>query len=97
MNSYTASVVGCGTRGKLSLVAYDVKPQALEEIRTLYPGIEVYSSHEQMFRACPADVVSVSTFLPRTCRSRVPRSHSRSAESWWRSRSAILPTRDERL
>lgn len=74
--TYTASVVGCGSGGKLSLAAYaaspryelkaacDIQDEALAEIESLYPGIETYPSHREMFASCPTDVVSVSTFPP---------------------------------
>jgi len=76
MNTYTASVVGCGAGGKYSLAAYaasphyrltaacDLKKDALEAIKTLYPEISIYQNHEQMFAESPTDVVSVSTFPP---------------------------------
>lgn len=76
MPRYTASVVGCGSGGRLSLDAYsasarfdlvaacDLKPEVLDEIRKRYPGIRTFASHGEMFRECQTDVVSVSTFPP---------------------------------
>ncbi len=73
---YTASVVGCGAGGRLSLDAYaasprfalvaacDLKPEALEAVREKHAGIRTFPSHREMFAACPTDVVSVSTFPP---------------------------------
>lgn len=76
MKTYTGSVIGCGSGGKLSLAAYaasdryelkaacDIQPEALDEIVKLYPGIRTFASHEKMFAECPTDVISVSTFPP---------------------------------
>ena len=76
---YSASVVGCGSGGKLSLAGYaasdrfelkaacDLRREALDEIEKLYPGIETFTSHRGMFARCPTDVVSVSTFPPSHC------------------------------
>lgn len=76
MNTYTASVVGCGSGGKLSLAAYaassryeltaacDLSDESLDAITSVYPGIKLYNSHEEMFASSPTDVVSVSTYPP---------------------------------
>ena len=76
MKTYSGAVVGCGSGGKLSLVAYgasdryelkaacDLDPEVLETIEELYPGVRTFNSHESMFFECPTDVVSVSTFPP---------------------------------
>ena len=76
MKTYTASVVGCGSGGGLSLKAYaasdrydlvgacDLSTDVLVEMEKQYPGIRVYPSHTEMFADCPTDVVSVSTFPP---------------------------------
>ena len=72
----TASVVGGGMGGKLSLTALldsphcylaaaaDLNPEVCAELRERYPGLRTFASHQQMFAACPTDVVCVSTFPP---------------------------------
>ena len=79
MNSpqkYSASAVGGGMGGKLSLKAlaasphYDLKavcdlrPDVLAMLEKDFPGIRTFTDHGQMFRDCPTDVVCVSTFPP---------------------------------
>jgi predicted dehydrogenase len=76
MKRYSASVVGCGAGGNLSLAAYaasprfelvaacDLKPEALAAVREKHPGIRTFASHREMFASCPTEVVSVSTFPP---------------------------------
>jgi len=76
MTRYTASVVGGGSGGKLSLTglaasprfqvaaAADLRPEVCEELKKSYPGLRTFASHQEMFRACPTDVVCVSTFPP---------------------------------
>jgi predicted dehydrogenase len=73
---YTASVVGAGSGGKLSLKAlhdsdrYDLKAfadlseETSSEICEMFPGIKAYASFEEMFQECPTDVVCVSTWPP---------------------------------
>ena len=70
----TASVVGCGAGGGASLsalhasdrfdlkAACDLKPDVCEKLRGMYPGIQTFTSHRQMFDECPTDVVCVSTY-----------------------------------
>lgn len=76
MAKYMASVVGGGSGGKLSLAglqasdrfellaACDMRPEACEKLKELYPHIRTFTSHEQMFAQCPTDVVCVSTWPP---------------------------------
>jgi len=76
MQRYTACVVGAGKGGRLSLRALsksdrfsllavaDVRPDACEKARADFPGIKTFASHDEMFAACPADVVCVSTWPP---------------------------------
>jgi predicted dehydrogenase len=73
---YTASVVGAGMGGRLSmsglrnssrfkLVAVaDVRPAALEQARKDFPGTKTYATHKAMFKDCPTDMVCVSTYAP---------------------------------
>ena len=76
MKRYTASVVGGGAGGRLSLNALqssdrfdvlavaDIGQSAREALGKDYPGISVFDSHEAMFRESPTDVVCVSTWAP---------------------------------
>ena len=76
MSKLTASVVGGGSGGKLSLRALhdsdrfelaavaDQKPEVCRELAARYPGLRTFASHEEMFAACPTDVVCVSTYPP---------------------------------
>jgi predicted dehydrogenase len=73
---YTASVVGAGSGGGLSMAALaasgrfglaavcDVDPQALARAAAKYPGIHAYASPTEMFARSPTDVVCVSTWAP---------------------------------
>ena len=73
---YTASVVGGGSGGKLSLAglaqsnrfelkaAADLRDDVRSDLLARYPGIRTYDSHERMFAECPTDVVCVSTWPP---------------------------------
>lgn len=74
MHRYSASVVGGGGGGRLSLTglslsdrfqvvaAADLRPETCEELKKLYPGIRTFTSHQEMFKTCPTEVVCVSTF-----------------------------------
>ena len=74
MSTFTASVVGAGAGGGLSLAALqasgrfdlkaacDLKPEVCETLRETYPGVKTYTSHREMFDDCPTDVVCVSTY-----------------------------------
>lgn len=73
---YTAAVVGGGAGGKLSLNALsaserfrplavaDLRADVRAELAARYPDLRVFASHAEMFEACPADVVCVSTYPP---------------------------------
>lgn len=73
---YSASVVGGGAGGKLSMDAlvasgrYDLAAAAdlREDVRLAlaarYPGIRLFPNHSLMFAECPTDVVCVSTYPP---------------------------------
>lgn len=74
--TYTISVIGGGGGGRLSMdgaaassryelvTACDQRPEVCEKLRTDYPGLRTFTSHEEMFRECPTDVVCVSTWPP---------------------------------
>jgi len=76
MRRYSASVVGGGAGGRLSLnglrasdrydlrAVADIGPAAREALARDYPGIAVFESHEKMFAECPTDIVCVSTWAP---------------------------------
>jgi predicted dehydrogenase len=50
---------------RFELVAVaDVRPEVCEALAEGYPGIRTYPSHEDMYAACPTDVVCVSTYPP---------------------------------
>jgi len=73
---YTASVVGGGSGGKLSLAALaassrydlvaaaDLSADVRAELAERYPGIRTYATHQEMFSASPTNVVCVSTWPP---------------------------------
>ena len=73
---FSASVVGGGSGGKLSMnalvaserfdliAAADFSERARQELAARYPGIRLYSNHQEMFAECPTDVVCVSTWAP---------------------------------
>ena len=74
--TYTATVVGAGAGGRLSLKALaasprfepvgvaDINADAREEIAGAFPGVRTFASHEEMFEKRPSDVVCVSTYAP---------------------------------
>lgn len=76
MEALSASVVGGGFGGRLSLdaltssprfrlvAAADVSPKVRDELAAKYPGIRTFPDHRSMFRECPTDVVCVSTWPP---------------------------------
>lgn len=76
MAKYTASVVGAGMGGRLSLnalaasprfelqAACDLKPEVCAQLQRDFPAIRTYTSHTRMFAECPTEVVCVSTFAP---------------------------------
>lgn len=73
---YTASVVGAGSGGQLSIRALaaskrfslvavcDIDPHRREMLKSEYPGINLYEEYADMLRADPTDVVCVSTWAP---------------------------------
>ena len=75
-HQYTAAVIGAGQGGRASmtglaasprfqLVAFaDIEAEARADIEAMYPGIRAFSSHEELFAACPTDIVCVSTWPP---------------------------------
>jgi len=72
----TASVIGCGTGGRLSLealsaslhfrvlAATDLRPEVRASLEKEFPGLRTFGSHQEMFVHCPTDVVCVSTYPP---------------------------------
>lgn len=76
MGRYTASVVGGGVGGRLSMDALrfsdrydllavaDTNQAARDALAQEYPGIQLFDSYEAMFADCPTDVVCVSTWAP---------------------------------
>jgi predicted dehydrogenase len=76
MDLLTASVVGCGLGGRLSLdalsispffhlvAAADLRPDIQPSLEQDFPGIRTFGSHKEMFARCPTDVVCVSTYAP---------------------------------
>ena len=76
MDKLTVSVVGGGTGGRLSLEAVaaseyyqpaalaDLRPEVGAELRKKYPELQTFTDFREMFRACPTDIVCVSTYPP---------------------------------
>ncbi len=74
MQKFTASVVGGGGGGRLSLTglaaserfelvaAADLRPEVCEQLKQAYSGLQTFTTHQEMFQRCPTDVVCVSTF-----------------------------------
>jgi predicted dehydrogenase len=72
----TASVIGCGAGGRLSLDALsasplfqlvagaDVRPEVHKSLEREFPGLRTFGSHQEMLAHCPTDVVCVSTYAP---------------------------------
>jgi predicted dehydrogenase len=72
--TYSATVVGGGAGGKLSMTALtlsdrfnlvaacDLRPEVCEVMKQKFPGLKTFTDHRAMFRECPTDVVCVSTF-----------------------------------
>jgi len=72
----SASVVGGGAGGKLSMTALhdsdcfeliavaDVKPKVCGFLAEQFTGIRTFTNYREMFAACPTDVVCVSTYPP---------------------------------
>jgi predicted dehydrogenase len=72
----TASVIGCGLGGRLSLealtasplfqlvAAADVRPEIHQSLQQDFPGVQTFVSYQEMLAQCPTDVVCVSTYAP---------------------------------
>ena len=70
----TASVVGGGMGGKLSMTALrnsdrfelvavaDNNPEVCRALATQFAPIQTFPNHREMFAACPTDIVCVSTY-----------------------------------
>ena len=75
-SSLSASVVGGGVGGRLSLnalqgsphfnmvAAADLRPEIQNSLERDFPGLRTFASHEEMLAQCPTDVVCVSTYAP---------------------------------
>lgn len=73
---YTASVVGGGLGGKISLkalakspyfelvAACDLRPEVCDELQQAFPGLQTFLSYQEMFARCPTELVCVSTLPP---------------------------------
>ena len=76
METYSASVVGAGLGGRLSMgglaaserykltAVADISPAALKQAHKDYPDAKLFDSYQEMFAECPTDVVCVSTYAP---------------------------------
>jgi predicted dehydrogenase len=72
----SASVIGGGVGGRLSLnalrsspqfslvAAADLNPEIRNALERDFPGLKTFASHEQMLSRYPTDVVCVSTYAP---------------------------------
>ena len=72
----TASVIGGGLGGRLSLDALarsplfrltgavDLRAEVRAELEQKYPGLRTFATHQELFAACPTEVVCVSTWAP---------------------------------
>jgi predicted dehydrogenase len=72
----SASVIGGGTGGRLSLnalrnsarfnlvAATDLKVDVRNSLAQEFPGLKTFASHEEMLSQCPTDVLCVSTYAP---------------------------------
>jgi predicted dehydrogenase len=72
--TYSATVVGGGAGGKLSMTALtrserfnlvaacDLRPDVCAALAEQYPDVKTFTDHKAMFRAFPTDIVCVSTF-----------------------------------
>lgn len=76
MEQYRLAVVGTGSGGRLSMkaaqaserfelvAAADFDPAARERAAADFPGVESFTDHASLLRACHADVVCVSSWAP---------------------------------
>ena len=74
LRRYSASVVGGGLGGRLSMdalvasarydlmAASDLRADVRAAIADRYPGVTVFPNHRDMLAECPTDVVCVSTY-----------------------------------
>lgn len=75
-NRYSASVIGAGMGGTLSIDALvaserfelvavaDIREDALVRVHEQFPNVRVFDNHQEMFAQCPTDVVCVSIWPP---------------------------------
>jgi predicted dehydrogenase len=74
-NVYTASVVGAGMGGQLSINALvaladrfqltavtDLREEARRAIEAKFPSVRTFADHQEMFARCPTDTVCVATW-----------------------------------
>jgi predicted dehydrogenase len=73
---FSASVIGAGVGGRLSLTALssspcfnlvaaaDIRPEARHSLQRDFPDLTIFASHEEMLAQCPTDVICVSTYAP---------------------------------
>jgi predicted dehydrogenase len=76
LNKLTASIVGGGAGGRLSLEAIaaseyykplalaDLRPEVGTELGRRFPELRTFTDFREMFKLCPTDVVCVSTYPP---------------------------------
>ena len=76
MKKFKAAVIGGGSGGRLSLNALaaserfdlvavaDINADARTKLASEYTGIKTFTNAEELFAACPVDVVCVSTWAP---------------------------------
>ena len=58
-------MTGLHASDRFELVAVaDISPQVCDALVREYPSIKTFTSHQEMFAACPTDVVCVSTWPP---------------------------------
>jgi predicted dehydrogenase len=73
---YRAAVIGAGSGGKLSIAALAASPHyelaavadlsatARGQVESLYPTVQTFATHGELFATVPVDVVCVSTWPP---------------------------------
>lgn len=76
MKALTASVIGGGMGGLLSMnalaasprfdlvAACDMNAEVRGSLEERFPGVKTFATHEELFRESPTDVVCVSTWAP---------------------------------
>ena len=58
-------MAGLVASSRFDLVAFaDIQAEARAGIQEMYPAVRAFSSHEELFAACPTDIVCVSTWPP---------------------------------